>query len=132
MLEVIIAHLSGVFIIGVLDQVRLGPLFLRQRRKGGHQRRSGKLCSKTILSTPERKIDSRSRSQPQHGSKNACSRIRLFQINSTDLDWRLLQHNVPNPDKWAFVRCLGAASTLLSLRSQNSRRQKLTEFLVFS
>src|SRR5215813_9645664 len=41
---------------------------------------SGGLCCKTIFSTPARKIDSRSRSQPQHRFKSGRSRIRLFQI----------------------------------------------------
>src|SRR5262245_16244343 len=40
----------------------------------------GRLCCKTIFSTPARKIDSRSCSQPQHRFKSARSRIRLFQI----------------------------------------------------
>src|SRR4029450_12106777 len=41
---------------------------------------SGRFCYKTILRTPTRKIDSRSRSKAQHRFKSACSRIRLFQI----------------------------------------------------
>src|SRR5262245_38953356 len=35
----------------------------------------GRFCCKTILSTPTRKIDSRSRSKAQHRVKGACSRI---------------------------------------------------------
>jgi hypothetical protein len=45
-----------------------------------HESGYGRFCCKTILSTPARKIDSRSRSKAQHRFKSACSRIRLFQI----------------------------------------------------
>src|SRR5262245_34464896 len=77
-----------------------------------------RLCCKTIFSTPARKIDSRSCSQPQHRFKSARSRIRLFQI--------------PIPQTWIGDFCntippaadkLGAARMTLSRVRQEAGKE---------